>query len=347
MSTLFGKNYQSVDEILRQRSQERASLFQDTRNRNINATRSPEEFAGAGLGNLFGQAGIALYDKYFGKEATTANDPQLAKAEQDNIAATEVQGLLAKASEDPSTASIHLQKASELAMKMGREDIGLDLMARSEQAGQQQQVIQAQEISRATQQAVVDEGIDPVKDPQRYFSVLAERFGQSRNPLVNQEGEKMREKAIDFTIAAAQAKADADNVEYDAPTGTEVTSSRTFISSRMAVARGRNPIAEEDLDAAAVELSSRAKDAMARDPKLNYTGAVAKTWSEMLQDGTVEQEEKGWFLKKDKYKYVPSDGQVPTATEQAKKQSSEVVRIVNGRPAVFNSDTKQFIRWAD
>lgn len=346
MSTLFGKNYQSVDEILRQRSQERATLFQDTRNRSINATRSAEEFAGAGLGNLFGQAGIALYDKYFGKEATTANDPQLAKAEQDNIAATEVQGLLAKASEDPSTASIHLQKASELAMKMGREDIGLDLMARSKQAGQQQQVEQAQEIFRSTQQDIEQE-VDPIADPIKYNALMAERLGQSRNPLANVEAVKYREKAIDFTIASAQAKADADNVEYDAPTGTEVTSSRTFISSRMEAARGRNPIEEEDLDAAAVELSSRAKDAMARDPKLNYTGAVAKTWSEMLQDGTVEQEEKGWIFKRDEFKYVPSAGQVPTATEQAKKQASEVTRIVNGRPAVFNSDTKQFIRWAD
>lgn len=345
MSTLFGKNYQSVDEILRQRSQERASLFQDTRNRSINATRSHEEFAGAGLGNLFGQAGIALYDKYFGKEATTANDPQLAKAEQDNIAATEVQGLLAKASEDPRD-YVSLQKASALAMDMGREDVGLDLMARSKQARQQHQVEQAQEIFRSTQQTIEQE-VDPIADPIKYNALMAERLGQSRNPLANEEAVKYREKAIDFTIAAAQAKADAENVEYDAPTGTEVTSSRTFISSRMAAARGRNPIEEEDLDAAAVELSSRAKDAMARDPKLNYTGAVAKTWSEMLQDGTVEQEEKGWVFKKDKYRYVPQAGQVPTATEQAKKQSSEVTRIVNGRPAVFNSDTKQFIRWAD
>lgn len=38
---------------------------------------------------------------------------------------------------------------------------------------------------------------------------------------------------------------------------------------------------------------------------------------------------------------------VSTAVDTAKSGKNEVVRIVNGRRAVFDSSTKQFIRWAD
>lgn len=60
--------FDDLQQVLQQRRQSTQKLFADTRAQSVAMSRSPEEFAGAGLGNLFGQAGIALYDKFFNKD---------------------------------------------------------------------------------------------------------------------------------------------------------------------------------------------------------------------------------------------------------------------------------------
>lgn len=75
--------FDDLQQVLQQRRQSSQKLFADTRAQNVAMTRSPEEFAGAGLGNLFGTLGVNLIDKFRNPKGQSPEDALLEQRSRD------------------------------------------------------------------------------------------------------------------------------------------------------------------------------------------------------------------------------------------------------------------------
>lgn len=75
--------FDDLQQVLQQRRQSTQKLFADTRAQNVAMSRSPEEFAGAGLGNLFGTLGVNLIDKFRNPKGQSPEDALLEQRSRD------------------------------------------------------------------------------------------------------------------------------------------------------------------------------------------------------------------------------------------------------------------------
>lgn len=74
--------YETVQQVLQRRRQERQQSLFDAYKQNMSAAQNMREYDTMGMANLFGAIGTKLWDKYIAKEATPQNDEELAAAQK-------------------------------------------------------------------------------------------------------------------------------------------------------------------------------------------------------------------------------------------------------------------------
>lgn len=96
--------------------------------------------------------------------------------------------------------------------------------------------------------------------------------------------------------------------------------------------------------------ANRARALMAayknRGAELSFADALNMAFESMEQEGMLGVNQRA--LLPDTVTFDPSPQREPTQEPATPSGGSkEVTRMVNGRPAIFNSETREFIRWAD